>query len=105
MAKTFKLKDSRSGCTIATVTREEIKHMRANGKRIEKTGKDSFSLLLPPDPSNSRDSATCLTGGNRIKGDGGDMFELAGRHFEGGRLPARKRERLIGWGLITPKYA
>jgi hypothetical protein len=104
MAKEFQLKDA-LGRPVCNLTKAEASNMRAQGK-IEKCGRSSYRMISPPDPSNSRESAACLTGGNGIKGDGGDSMDLAGRHFEGGRISARKRERFIGWGLIPmPRYS
>lgn len=54
----------------------------------------------PNQPSHSRPSAAALTGGSKLRGDGGDMHALAGTHFRDGRLSRTQRERLAGRGLI-----
>lgn len=56
----------------------------------------------PHQPSESRRTAASLTGGSRVKGDGGDMHLLAGSNFRGGHLTRSQRERFIGWGLVRP---
>lgn len=98
MAKDFRLQDQQGGF-VCMLTKAEAASMRNAGK-ISKVGKYTYRQTLPPEPSNSRESASCLTGGNGIHGDGGDMLALAGRAFADGRLTPQKRERFIGWGLL-----
>lgn len=56
----------------------------------------------PHQLSESRRTAAALTGGSRVKGDGGDMHLLAGANFRDGHLTRSQRERFIGWGLVPP---
>ncbi|MFP5236987.1 MAG: hypothetical protein ACLGSD_13880 [Acidobacteriota bacterium] len=83
------------------LTKAEASAMRAD-RKIEKIGKATYRQIAAPEPSNSRQTAACLTGGSRFSGDGGDMHVLAGRHFRDGRISREQRERIAAWAPALP---
>jgi hypothetical protein len=100
LAKERKLLDA-CGQFMCFLSKHEALSLQNSGT-VRKIGKISYRLDTPPSPSNSDAAPSVLTGGNRFKGDGGDIHVLAGMHFSGSRVKTVQRERVLGW-LATPR--